>query len=53
MSRFNIKQPKIDLNKKSMNPVLNKLITKMDSESFMTEEKNILVRLEEYKKRKM
>ena len=53
MSRFTIKQPKVDLNKKTMNPILNKLINKMDSESFMLEEKNILIRLEEYKKRKM
>ena len=51
MSRFTIKQPKVDLNKKTMNPILNKLINKMDSESFMLEEKNILIRLEEYKKR--
>ena len=53
MSRFTIKQPKVYLNKKTMNPILNKLINKMDSESFMLEEKNILIRLEEYKKRKM
>lgn len=53
MSRFTVKQPKIDLDKKSMNPILNKLINKMDTESFMIDEKNVLVRLEEYKKRKM
>ena len=28
MSRFTIKQPKVDLNKKTMNPILNKLINK-------------------------
>ena len=47
-----MKQPSVDLNEETMNPLLKKMIKKMNSESFMLEEKNVLIRLEEYKKRK-
>lgn len=47
-----LKQPSIDLNEETMNPLLKRMIKKMNSESFMMEERNVLVRLEEYKKRK-
>jgi hypothetical protein len=47
-----IKQPKIDLSKKTINPILDKMIKKMDAESFMVNEKDIFVRLEAYKKEK-
>lgn len=47
-----LKQPSIDLNEETMNPLLKKMIKKMNAESFMTEEKDVLVRLEHYKKRK-
>lgn len=47
-----LKQPSIDLNEETMNPLLKKMIKKMNTESFMTEEKDVLVRLEHYKKRK-
>ena len=52
-SRFRpLKQPSVDLNEDTMNPLLKRMIKKMNSESFMLEEKNVLIRLEEYKKRK-
>ena len=47
-----MKQPSVDLNEETMNPLLKKMIKKMNSESFMLEEKNVLIRLEEYQKRK-
>ena len=47
-----MKQPSVDLNEETINPLLKKMIKKMNSESFMLEEKNVLIRLEEYKKRK-
>lgn len=47
-----LKQPSVDLNEQTMNPLLKRMIKKMNSESFMMEEKNVLIRLEEYKKRK-
>lgn len=47
-----LKQPSIDLNEETMNPLLKKMIKKMNTESFMTEEKDVLVRLEHYKKKK-
>jgi len=47
-----LKQPSIDLNEETMNPLLKKMIKKMNSESFMTDEKDVLVRLENYKKKK-
>lgn len=47
-----LKQPSIDLNEETMNPLLKKMIKKMNSESFMMEEKNVFVRLENYKKKK-
>lgn len=45
-----IKQPKVNLNEDSMNPILKKLINNMNKENFMIEEPDILKRLEEYKK---
>lgn len=48
-----IKQPKVDLDEKNINPVLNKLIQTMNKEGFMLEETDILKRLEEYKKKKV
>lgn len=47
-----LKQPSIDLNEETMNPLLKRIIKKMNSESFMMEEENVLTRLEQYKKRK-
>jgi hypothetical protein len=47
-----LKQPKIDFNEDSINPILKKLIENMNKEGFMIEEDDILKRLEEYKKKK-
>ncbi len=47
-----LKQPSVDLNEETMNPLLKKMINKMNSESFMMEENNVFVRLENYKKKK-
>lgn len=47
-----LNQPKIDLNEVTMNPLLKRMIKKMNAESFMIEEQNILIRLEHYKQKK-
>ncbi len=47
-----LKQPKIDLDTETMNPILKKLIETMNKEGFMIEEQDILKRLEEYKRKK-
>lgn len=47
-----LKQPKINLDEKNINPILNKLIHQMNKEGFMLDEQDTLKRLEEYKKRK-
>lgn len=47
-----LKQPKIDLDTETMNPILKKLIETMNKEGFMIEEHDILKRLEEYKRKK-
>lgn len=45
-----LKQPKVNLDKNNINPILNKLIQNMNKEGFMIDEPDILKRLEEYKK---
>lgn len=47
-----LKQPKLTQSDIDSNPILNKLVKKMNNESFMSEENDILKRLEEYKKKK-
>jgi hypothetical protein len=47
-----LKQPKLDSSDIESNPILNKLIKKMNNESFMMEEEDVFLRLEEYKKKK-
>ena len=51
LSYRNLKQQKIELDESNMNPVLKKLILRMNQEHFMEEEPNVLIRLEEYKKK--
>ena len=46
-----MKQPKIDLDENTINPILRKLIENMNKEQFMIEESDVLKRLEEYKKK--
>ena len=48
-----LKQPKVNLDKNNINPILNKLIQNMNKEEFMINEPDILKRLEEYKKIKL
>lgn len=47
-----LKQPKLTQSDIDSNPILNKLVKKMNNESFMSDENDILKRLEEYKKKK-
>ncbi len=46
-----IKQPKVDLDENSINPILKKLIHNMNKEGFMMDEHDTLKRLEEYRKK--